>query len=109
MCEIPVKVTLHDDDGNELFGSTTNGSIPAPAIVFVFRASYKASSSTIPPRAVLTTYAVFRMLESSELFIMPLVSGVLGQFIDKKSMSGNIVFHSSMGIAPAVTIASCTT
>ena len=26
-CEIPVKVTLHNDDGDELFTSTTNGFV----------------------------------------------------------------------------------
>ena len=66
-------------------GSTACTSRPAPAIVPALSASYSASSSTSPPRLVLTKKALGRMAAKSERLAKPAFSGMLETFNDTKS------------------------
>src|SRR6218665_52501 len=64
--------------GDPVGGSLTNTSRPAPEIVLLARAVYRASSSMRPPRATLTMNAVGFMSANWAVEIMPVVSGVFG-------------------------------
>ncbi len=66
-------------------GSFENTSRPAPAIHFSFRASTRADSSMISPRATLPNIAVGLHARSSRSPIHPRVVGVSGAAIKIKS------------------------
>ena len=59
-------------------GSDVKTSIPAPAITPVSRASRILASSMIPPRATLSTRALFFIFLSSFKPIIPLVEAIIG-------------------------------
>ena len=76
-------------------GSLVNTSRPAPAISPSVSAVYSASSSMRPPRATLTTNAVFFMRRNCSAPIMPVVSGVFGMWIVTKSLCASSSSSSS--------------
>ena len=59
-------------------GSDVKTSMPAPAITPVSRASRILASSIMPPRATLSTRALFFIFLSSFKPIMPLVEAIIG-------------------------------
>ena len=63
----------------------------------------------MPPRAVLTTKAVAFIAASSAVPTMPVVSGVLGQFTVRKSISGSAVRQSVAAVAPVAAISAAAT
>ena len=68
-------------------GSLAKTSRPAPATMPSRMASASASSSTMPPRAVLTMRMPGLALASRSRPNSPTVSGVLGVWIETKSAS----------------------
>ena len=73
------------NNGDSVVGSTANTSSAAPAIWPSRTASASAASSTIPPRAVLTMRSVGFACVSSSAEISPIVSGVFGRWMVRKS------------------------
>ena len=68
-------------------GSVENTSRPAPATMPSRIASASASSSTMPPRAVLTMRMPGLALANRSRPKRPTVSGVLGVWMETKSAS----------------------
>ena len=71
--------------GDSVQGSLANTSRPAPATMPSRMASASASSSTMPPRAVLTMRMPGLALASRSRPNSPMVSGVLGVWMETKS------------------------
>src|SRR5262249_38467522 len=74
---------------------------PAAAMTPDVRAACKSFSSTMPPRAVLTRYAVGFMRFKRAASNMPTVSSVLGQWMVTKSARGSAKSRSATGSQPA--------
>ncbi len=75
------------NSGLSVHGSVTNTSSPAPATRPSLSASASACSSTRPPRAALMMRTSGLHSASSRAPISPVVSGVLGRWIEMKSLS----------------------
>ena len=66
---------------SSLIGSKVRASIPAPAIIPLFKASARSCSFITPPLAVLTKYAVGFIFARVSLFIISFVPSFKGQCI----------------------------
>ncbi len=73
--------------GEATHGSLLNTSMPAPPTRPAAIASARACSSTRPPRAALMMRTPGLTVASSFAPINPTVSGVLGRWIEMKSLS----------------------
>ncbi len=73
--------------GDSVQGSLANTSRPAPATMPSRMASASASSSTMPPRAVFTIRMPGFALARRSRPNSPMVSGVLGVWMETKSAS----------------------
>ena len=81
-----VTTTLSSSNsGDSVVGSAANTSSAAPAMTPSRTASASAASSTIPPRAVLTIRRVGLAWVSSSAEMSPMVSGVFGRWMVRKS------------------------
>jgi hypothetical protein len=73
------------NNGLSVVGSLANTSMAAPAMTPSRSASANACSSTMPPRATLSSRAVGFILRSRSASMSPTVSGVFGRWTETKS------------------------